>query len=171
MKLIIAGGRDYQFTQADWAKLDAMNSEKIVTEVVCGMARGADLCGKQWADARGIRVREFRPDYDRFLPGIAPLLRNTDMANYADALAFFPGGNGTADMAEKARARGLIIFDFSQPTTPVLSPGDQAMTFARTMTDGERIKFFEAFADEFCVHCGRSQPSSPSRRCQCWNDE
>lgn len=38
-----------------------------------------------------------------------------------------------------------------------------------TMTNEERLSFFKAITDGFCVHCGCVQP--PRRSCKCWNDE
>jgi predicted Rossmann-fold nucleotide-binding protein len=38
--------------------------------------------------------------------------RNKQMANYADALAIFPGGRGSANMFEEATKKDLMIFDF-----------------------------------------------------------
>lgn len=111
MKLIIAGGRDYWLTREDFAKLDAIHQLRHVHEVVCGMAAGADACGYCWATFNGIAVVKFYPDWDG-LGKRAGFVRNREMALYAEALAVFPGGNGTAHMVEQAQARGLNIFDF-----------------------------------------------------------
>jgi hypothetical protein len=107
MKLIIAGGRDYDLTVHDYMKLERI---KGITEVVCGCAKGADTCGKLWAQVNKIPVKYFQPDWD--LGKRAGVLRNRQMAEYADAVALFPGGRGTNNMFEVAKEIGLRIFDF-----------------------------------------------------------
>jgi predicted Rossmann-fold nucleotide-binding protein len=108
MKLIIAGGRDYQFTTRDRTRLNRVEG---VTEVVSGGARGADQEGESWAAFHDIPVRRFLPNWDRHGKR-AGMLRNREMAEYADAVALFPGGKGTENMAHEAAIRGLRIYDF-----------------------------------------------------------
>jgi len=43
-------------------------------------------------------------------------IRNGTMAHYADAVALFPGGRGTEDMARQSEQKGLEIFDYRQPS-------------------------------------------------------
>lgn len=106
MKTIIAGGRDYRLTARDYVELEKLRP--YISEVVCGRATGADTCGKEWAQAHGIPVKDFIPDWEKHGNAAGPI-RNSDMAAYADALIAFPGGRGTADMIRKARAKGLVI--------------------------------------------------------------
>jgi hypothetical protein len=109
MKVIIAGSRDfndyYSLTKA------IMKSGLNIEEVVCGMARGVDLLGKQWADERGIYVKEFPADWNTHGQRAGPI-RNTEMAKYADALiAIWDGeSKGTANMISQARAKNLKVF-------------------------------------------------------------
>ncbi len=125
MKTIIAGGRGYRFTAADVAKLDSLRGQ--ISEVVSGGAAGADMCGEEWARARGIPVRTFPAIWhDLSQPGAlirtradgtkydakAGFRRNEQMAAYAEACVLFPGGNGTADMARRAKQHGLIVHEF-----------------------------------------------------------
>lgn len=114
MKLIIAGSRwikdkrhlrdAFSFTGWDWE----------VTEVVCGMAAGADTLGKEWAEKNGIPVKPFPAawrDKDGSFDRSAGFKRNELMAQYADALlALWDGeSSGTADMIKRARKHGLKI--------------------------------------------------------------
>lgn len=108
MKLIIAGGRSYNLSEADKRRLDEIEG---VTEVVSGTARGVDTDGEAWAEGRGIPVRRFAPEWSR-LGSAAGVQRNRDMAAYADAVALFPGSRGTKSMYEIAKKKGLRIFDF-----------------------------------------------------------
>lgn len=97
MKLIIAGGRNYVFTGADIDRLDRIHKAKPATEVVSGRASGADAEGERWARFNGIPVKAFPADWEVYGRKAGPI-RNKAMAQYADAVALFPGGKGTRSM-------------------------------------------------------------------------
>jgi hypothetical protein len=71
--------------------------------IVCGMAKGADLAGKRWAEAKGMAVLQ-RPITPRMVTQhgkyLAPKMRNREMAELADAAILFwdARSGGTADM-------------------------------------------------------------------------
>lgn len=111
MKLIVAGSRFSDLTAEQLAQLDAIHAEHHVAEVVSGGAEGADRSGELWAESRGIPVRIFKPEWQRYGRAAGPV-RNGQMAAHADAAAVFPGGSGTRDMLARARHAGLRIFDF-----------------------------------------------------------
>lgn len=132
MKLIIAGGRNYHLTEKDIRRLDLLLPE--VTEVISGKCRGADLDGEKWANSRGIPVKPFEAKWDdlshpdcrlkkrgdgTFYDAEAGPRRNRQMAAYADAVALFPGGDGTQRMFEAAVESGIKIYDF-RPSFPIL---------------------------------------------------
>lgn len=107
MKLIIAGGRDYIFNEND---LDNLESISGITEVVSGGAKGADSCGEIWAEFKQLPLKTFPANWK--MGKFAGHLRNQQMAEYADAVALFPGGRGTRDMYRRAVKEGLKIYDF-----------------------------------------------------------
>lgn len=114
MRLIIAGGRAYQLTETDIALLDELRLSRFVApieEVVSGMAHGADKCGEDWARSHNIPVKHFPADWKTHGKAAGPI-RNKQMAEYADAVALFPGGRGTQNMYEEAKRAGLEIYDF-----------------------------------------------------------
>ena len=111
MKLIIAGGRSYTLTASDIARLEAIEG---VTEIVSGCARGVDRDGETWAEKKGIPVRRFPPEWNRYGRG-AGVVRNREMAAYADAVALFLGKRGTESMFEEARKAGIVVYDFRTP--------------------------------------------------------
>lgn len=117
MTLIIAGGRDYKFTSADIARLDALAKERGVMRVYTGGEPGADECGSEWAASRDIEARTFAAQWKRYGASAGPI-RNREMANAAISrcepviVVLFPGGKGTADMASVARERGFTIEDW-----------------------------------------------------------
>ena len=97
VKVIIAGGRDfdnYEYLSETMNKLDF-----IVTEVVCGGARGADSLGEQWAKTNGVQIKYFYPNWD-LLGKAAGHIRNREMAEYGDYLVAFWDGKsvGTQNM-------------------------------------------------------------------------
>lgn len=97
------------------ARFEAMTGQKI-TEVVCGMARGADTYGMKWAicDA-GLPVAKFPADWDTHGLKAGPI-RNGQMADYADGLIVFiwDGSRGSANMLEQMQNRNkpcYVIYD------------------------------------------------------------
>ena len=107
--LIISGGRDVAMTQAQWDLLT--NLSDLVDEVVSGGARGIDNWGELWAGKNGIPCKRFPAQWEKYGP-VAGFIRNGQMAAYANALAIFDGGSGSADMLAKAEEAGLWIWDF-----------------------------------------------------------
>lgn len=108
MKTIIAGSR----TLYDPALVERAVQESgfDITVVVCGMARGIDTMGREWADCHGIPVKKFPADWDRYGKR-AGYLRNEQMAEYADALiAITTGSPGTKHMIDIARRKGLAVY-------------------------------------------------------------
>lgn len=107
MRLIIAGGRRYRLKREDYEFLDSLDD---VTEVVSGKCTGADRDGESWAKSRKIPVNPFPANWKKFGNAAGPM-RNKEMSMHADAVVLFPGGKGTASMAEEAEKAGLKIFD------------------------------------------------------------
>lgn len=128
MKTIIAGSRDIH--DFDLVEMAVAQSGFTITEVVSGKAQGVDALGEQWAKKHNIPVKPFPARWeDLHVPNcvlrrgprgqpiniLAGLNRNTEMADYASALiAIWDGrSTGTADMIQKAKAKGLKVFVFT----------------------------------------------------------
>lgn len=113
MKTIISGSRSIN----SYPEVEKAIEESgfIITEVVSGGARGVDKLGEDYAVMHDIPIKQFLPKFDdenhrsRWL---APLDRNTEMANYAEACIVVWDGKskGSQDMFKKASAKGLRIF-------------------------------------------------------------
>jgi hypothetical protein len=105
VKVIIAGGRD--FDNYDYLSETMKNLNIIVSEVVCGGARGADSLGEKWAQINGIPVKYFPADWDG-LGNYAGHARNRQMAEYADFLVAFWDGKskGTQNMISTMQQLG-----------------------------------------------------------------
>jgi len=107
MKLIIAGGRNYRLSEEDRQELDRIP----ISEVVSGGASGADADGELYAKDHCLPVTRFPADWRTHGKAAGPI-RNRQMAEYADGVALFPGGRGTASMFAEAKKAGIEIFDF-----------------------------------------------------------
>jgi len=108
MKLIIAGSRDFDdydmlCEEADKYLFDEGVLPEEVEAEICGMARGADLLGKRWAEEREIKVLEFPANWKYYGRG-AGLIRNEQMAVEGTHLLAFlvDGSRGTTNMIEQA---------------------------------------------------------------------
>ena len=105
MKVIIAGGRDFNNSQMVEDTMNKLNF--IVTEVVCGDAAGADTEGNLWGQRHGVPVKHFPAQWDTF-GKVAGIIRNHEMGDYADYLVAFWDGKsrGTKDMIDYMRKIG-----------------------------------------------------------------
>ena len=79
-------------------------------EIVSGGAKGIDTCAREYANAKGLKLTEFLPDYKRYGRG-APLNRNLQIIDYADCvLAFWDGqSRGTKFVIEHCKAQNKPI--------------------------------------------------------------
>ena len=105
MKVIIAGGRDFNNANLVTETMNELNI--IVSEVVCGDAKGADTLGEAWASANGIPVKHYPAAGDTYGRS-AGIIRNKQMAEYADFLVAFWDGksHGTKNMIDTMQKIG-----------------------------------------------------------------
>lgn len=112
MKVIIAGGRDFANLELMTKKMDFFLSKAthMNIEIVSGKARGADALGEEYAKLRNYPIAEFPADWDKYNKG-SGFRRNTEMAEYADALVAFWDGKsrGTMHMINVAKKKGLQV--------------------------------------------------------------
>ena len=110
MKVIIAGGRDFN----DYAKLVQTCTKAMLEfeafEVVSGGANGADKLGERFAKEWEYPIKRFPADWEKYGKS-AGYIRNEEMAKYANALiAFWDGGSkGTKHMIDLAHKHGLKV--------------------------------------------------------------
>jgi hypothetical protein len=113
-KIIIAGGRDFddkrQLNIAMWPWCFEDEYHMPNVEVVCGMAKGADMMGLEWAIVNWCPVKEFPANWNAH-GNSAGHIRNNDMAEYADVLVAFWDGKskGTKSMIDIALRKGLEV--------------------------------------------------------------
>lgn len=109
MKTIIAGGRNQELTPDMEGKLDDIKDQ--ITLVISGHATGIDTEGENWAARNDVPYTIFPANWNRY-GRKAGFIRNTLMADNADAVVLFPGGKGTQMMYEIALEKGLKISDY-----------------------------------------------------------
>lgn len=104
MKIAVIGSRN--LTVEDLGKY----LPEETTEIVSGGAKGVETCAREYASAKGLKLTEFLPEYNRYGRG-APLKRNLQIIDYADCvLAFWDGqSRGTKFVIERCKAQGKPV--------------------------------------------------------------
>lgn len=136
LKIVVFGSREAKISRPEFERTLDVEIEKILVptsfvkiEIISGGAVGIDTMAKKYAESRGIDFKEFLPDYDKY-GRIAPLRRNQEMAEYADAGIGFSIGNspGTHHMVQEAIKKQLnpvVLFNMVQtPTRTEITPFD-----------------------------------------------
>ena len=100
MKIAIIGSRS----------IHSVDIERYITdcdEIVSGGAAGVDTCAAEYANAHGIKLKIFYPQYNRY-GRAAPILRNQNIVDYADkVIAFWDGeSKGTFSTVKYAKDLG-----------------------------------------------------------------
>jgi len=110
MKVIIAGGRDFKDYDLLCRKADYYLSRQSEIEIVSGTAKGADKLGERYAEERQYPIKRFPADWGTYGKK-AGYIRNTEMAEYAEALIAFWNGTskGTEHMINIATEKNLLI--------------------------------------------------------------
>lgn len=115
MKLIIAGSRNITDEVILFKALKKFNiKSNNVSEVVCGMAKGADALGFNYGSYLSITIKEFKPDWNKFGKS-AGHRRNRDMGDYGDVLlALWDGeSRGTKGMIEYMKSLGKPTYVYN----------------------------------------------------------
>ncbi|MEA4973606.1 MAG: hypothetical protein VB119_10620 [Candidatus Metalachnospira sp.] len=104
MRVAVIGSRGLSVTRLE----DYLPDD--VTEIVSGGARGVDTSAKEYAAAKGIKLTEFLPEYDKYGKS-APLKRNITIIKNSDfVLAFWDGkSHGTKFVIDKCRQSGIPV--------------------------------------------------------------
>lgn len=109
MRVVVAGSRSIENCYE--VCLAIMESGFDVTEVVCGRARGVDTIGEAYAHVEGIPVKVFTASWELHGNAAGPI-RNTEMADYADAAVVVWDGksSGSRNMIEQMERRGKPVY-------------------------------------------------------------
>lgn len=105
MTVLVCGGRGFYNRALVYRVLDEIKPSLVVN----GAASGADDLSTQWAQERGVTVREFPADWKTGRS--AGPIRNAVMLRDGkpDLVVAFPGGDGTHDMKTRARKAGVEV--------------------------------------------------------------
>lgn len=115
MKLLITGSRSLAENEVNYRRLaDEIHSRYPKASLLLhGGAQGADQLADRYGREMGIRVKVIRPDYGLYPEKVAPLVRNTELVQQAEAVIAFYGPKGKAggswDTVKKALARNLPV--------------------------------------------------------------
>lgn len=115
MKVIVAGGRDFTDETTMHKELVKLFDAGVFdehAELVCGMARGADMTANHlWTAIYRNKIHEFYPDWNG-LGKRAGFVRNKQMGDFADILiAFWDGeSRGTKHMIDYMRSLGKPVY-------------------------------------------------------------
>jgi hypothetical protein len=112
-KIAFTGGADCGDHAAIWDALDRVRAKHADMVLLHGGApRGAERIAAAWADNRGVTQIVFKPDWTRHGKA-APFRRNDQLLEVLPiGLIVFPGSGITDNLADKARALGIPLFDF-----------------------------------------------------------
>lgn len=112
MKLVIAGSRDFfDRSLVDCHMLQWIETYWKPTLIISGGAVGADSLGIDWAKDNGIPYDKMRPEYKKYPPKVAPIMRNKRMAAVGDGLLLFWNGvsRGSANMLDEMKKLGKPV--------------------------------------------------------------
>lgn len=110
MKLIIAGGRDFNNYDLLEKEAEEMISGQQNVEIISGLARGADLLGCRFAEEKGLPLRGFAAEWGKFGRSAGPIRNKLMAKNATHLLAFWDGeSRGTMHMIDYATKLGLTV--------------------------------------------------------------
>lgn len=110
LRVLACGGRDYADREKVYEVLDEVRAASGISVLIEGEAAGADTLAKTWALRRGVPVERYPADWTKYGRGAGPI-RNQRMLDEGrpDLVVAFPGGRGTADMVDRAKAAGVPV--------------------------------------------------------------
>lgn len=112
MKLIIAGGRDFECSLVDFSKevIHVVKYIKTIEIVQGDCPTGADKLARELATIFDLKLTSFPADWDTHKLAAGPI-RNKQMATYGEyLLAFWDGkSRGTSSMIHCARNAGIPV--------------------------------------------------------------
>jgi hypothetical protein len=124
IRVLVTGDREWLDNTYIWNVLDVWHRNHTITNVIQGMARGADSIAMGWARIRGVDKEEdhYHAEWDnpkyRTTTGksFAGNIRNQRMLDEGRpdvVLAFHPdldNSRGTRDMVQRATKAGIEVF-------------------------------------------------------------
>jgi hypothetical protein len=112
-KVAFAGGYECNDHEAIWAALDRVHGKHPSMVLLHGGSpKGAERIAACWADSRKVPQIAFKPDFNRHR-NAAPFKRNDQLLETLPiGVVVFPGSGISDNLADKAKALGIPLFDF-----------------------------------------------------------
>jgi hypothetical protein len=116
-RIAFTGGVDCNDHQQIWAVLDRVHRRHADMVLLHGgTQKGAECIAARWADNRKVPQVVFKPDWARHQKA-APFRRNDAMLEALPiGVIQFPGSGVSANLADKARAKGIRVWRFDKPS-------------------------------------------------------
>ena len=113
-RIAFTGGTDCNDHHRIWAALDRIRAKHPDMVLLHGGSpRGAERIAACWADNRKVAQVVFKPDWTRHR-NAAPFKRNDQMLEVLPiGVIAFPGSGISANLADKARSRGIPVWQFN----------------------------------------------------------
>ena len=115
-RIAFTGGIECNDHARIWAALDRVHAKHPDMVLLHGgTPKGAELIAARWADHRKVAQVAFKPDWARHAKA-APFKRNDQVLEAMPiGIVAFPGSGVSANLADKARARGIRVWRFDDP--------------------------------------------------------
>jgi hypothetical protein len=113
MRVLVCGGRDLQDAELIERTLDRLRAARGPFDcLILGGARGVDRIAGKWARRSGVLEWGFLPEWHRAGKHDGAVRNQRMIAEALPELVIaFPGGGGTADMVERAKAAGVEVIE------------------------------------------------------------
>jgi predicted Rossmann-fold nucleotide-binding protein len=113
LKVLVCGSRDWHDAELVESALSRLHAARgPFDRLIHGGARGVDHIAGKWARQNGVLEWDFLPEWHRAATPEGALRNQRMIAEAApDLVIAFPGGLGTADMVERARAAGIEVVE------------------------------------------------------------
>lgn len=112
MRVLVCGGRNFCDRAFLYDTLGTLHDQHRFTTVIIGGAPGADKLAHHWAGVMGLSTEVYRADWDKYGPAAGPIRNGLMLANgHPELVVAFPGGKGTANMADLARRAGVRVIE------------------------------------------------------------
>lgn len=124
-RVLVCGGRLFDDYGYVFASLTRAHKQFGFSVLIQGGARGADTFARNWAYTSKVPQLEFPADWDTHGKSAGPI-RNQQMIREGkpDLVIAFPGGNGTANMIQQARAAGIRVIEMDGMSFDALQRGE-----------------------------------------------